>query len=225
MNIDTGIIYQNLEFLVKMILATSMGAIIGFERKSRNKEAGIRTHAIVCLASALMMIVSKYGFFDVERIDASRIASQVVTGIGFLGAGLIFIKNNSVNGLTTAAGVWATAGIGLAMGAGLYAVGIFGTILIVIVQILMHKDTFLSKDHLTVTFEVSIEDSFNQIREIRECLERLKLEIQNIEILKKRATVTVKFYTFVPIDFEREHLEDLIFDDERVRKIEMYWHF
>lgn len=193
MNIDIEVIYTNLEFLLKILLATFMGAIIGFERKSRNKEAGIRTHAIVCLASALMMIVSKYGFFDVERIDASRIASQVVTGIGFLGAGLIFIKNNSVNGLTTAAGVWATAGIGLAMGAGLYAVGIFGTILIVIVQILMHKDTFLSKDHLTVTFEVSIEDSFNQIREIRECLERLKLEIQNIEIVKKRATVTVKF--------------------------------
>lgn len=109
MNIDIEVIYTNLEFLLKILLATFMGAIIGFERKSRNKEAGIRTHAIVCLASALMMIVSKYGFFDVERIDASRIASQVVTGIGFLGAGLIFIKNNSVNGLTTAAGVWATA--------------------------------------------------------------------------------------------------------------------
>ena len=221
MNINMDIIYQNIEFLVKMVLATSMGAIIGFERKSRNKEAGIRTHAIVCLASALMVIVSKYGFFDIGNYDAARVAAQVVSGIGFLGAGLIFIKNNAVNGLTTAAGVWATAGIGLAMGAGLYAVAIFGTLLIVIIQTLMHKDTFLNKDHLTITFEIELEDSFNSIREIRSCLERFKLEIQNVEIIKKSRTVIVRFYTFVPADFEREHLEDLIFDDERVKKIEM----
>ena len=221
MDIYMGMIFQNFEFLIKMVLATVMGAIIGFERKSRNKEAGIRTHAIVSLASALMMIVSKYGFFDIIEFDAARVAAQVVSGIGFLGTGLIFVKNNAVNGLTTAAGIWATAGIGLAMGAGLYAVAIFGTLLIVIVQILMHKDTFLSKDHLTITFEISLEDSFNTIREIRNCLERFKLEIQNVEILKKSRTVIVRFYTFVPADFEREHLEDLIFDDKRVRKIEM----
>ena len=221
MDLYMDLIFQNFEFLIKMVLATVMGAIIGFERKSRNKEAGIRTHAIVSLASALMMIVSKYGFFDIIEFDAARVAAQVVSGIGFLGTGLIFVKNNAVNGLTTAAGIWATAGIGLAMGAGLYAVAIFGTLLIVIVQILMHKDTFLSKDHLTITFEISLEDSFNTIREIRSCLERFKLEIQNVEILKKSRTVIVRFYTFVPADFEREHLEDLIFDDKRVRKIEM----
>ena len=221
MRIDMVMFYQNFEFLIKMVLATVMGVIIGFERKSRNKGAGIRTHAIVSLASALMMIVSKYGFFDIVEYDAARVAAQVVSGIGFLGTGLIFIKNNAVNGLTTAAGIWATAGIGLAMGAGLYAVAIFGTLLIVIIQILMHKDTFLSKDHLTITFEISLEDSFNTIREIRNCLERFKLEIQNVEIIKKSRTVIVRFYTFVPADFEREHLEDLIFDDERVRKIEM----
>lgn len=221
MKIDMVMFYQNFEFLIKMVLATVMGVIIGFERKSRNKGAGIRTHAIVSLASALMMIVSKYGFFDIVEYDAARVAAQVVSGIGFLGTGLIFIKNNAVNGLTTAAGIWATAGIGLAMGAGLYAVAIFGTLLIVIIQILMHKDTFLSKEHLTITFEISLEDSFNTIREIRNCLERFKLEIQNVEIIKKSRTVIVRFYTFVPADFEREHLEDLIFDDERVRKIEM----
>ena len=221
MKIDMVMFYQNFEFLIKMVLATVMGVIIGFERKSRNKGAGIRTHAIVSLASALMMIVSKYGFFDIVEYDAARVAAQVVSGIGFLGTGLIFIKNNAVNGLTTAAGIWATAGIGLAMGAGLYAVAIFGTLLIVIIQILMHKDTFLSKDHLTITFEISLEDSFSTIREIRNCLERFKLEIQNVEIIKKSRTVIVRFYTFVPADFEREHLEDLLFDDERVRKIEM----
>ncbi|EGV09097.1 hypothetical protein HMPREF9127_1648 [Parvimonas sp. oral taxon 393 str. F0440] len=107
------------------------------------------------------------------------------------------------------------------MGAGLYAVAICGTLLIVIVQILMYKDAFLNKDHLTITFEVSLEDSFNTIREIRNYLERFKLEVQNVEIVKKSRSVIVRFYTVVPVDFEREHLEDLIFDDERVKKIEM----
>ena len=214
-------LFMNLEFLLKMFLATFMGAVIGFERKNRNKEAGIRTHSIVCLASALMMIVSKYGFFDVEKVDASRIASQVVTGIGFLGAGLIFIKNNTLSGLTTAAGVWATAGIGLAMGAGLYFVSILGTLLIVVVQIIMHKDSFLSKERFVITFEIDKVSSFSNIQEIRSGLERLQLEISNVEILKKRNTVIVKFYALVPVDFERNHLEDILLVDERVKKIEL----
>ena len=88
-------------------------------RKNRNKSAGIRTHAIVAMGSALMMVVSKYGFADIAEIgkfDGSRIAAQVVSGVGFLGAGIIFVRNNLVSGLTTSAGIWATAGVGLAMG-------------------------------------------------------------------------------------------------------------
>jgi len=195
MKIDMVMFYQNFEFLIKMVLATVMGVIIGFERKSRNKGAGIRTHAIVSLASALMMIVSKYGFFDIVEYDAARVAAQVVSGIGFLGTGLIFIKNNAVNGLTTAAGIWATAGIGLAMGAGLYAVAIFGTLLIVIIQILMHKDTFLSKDHLTITFEISLEDSFNTMftdEKVIDFMNELKLEIS--KVLKRFSLEEVKEY-------------------------------
>lgn len=218
---DINMVYDNLEFLLKMVLAALMGGIIGFERKNRNKEAGIRTHSIVCLASALIMIVSKYGFEDIGQFDGSRIASQVVTGIGFLGAGLIFVRNNTLSGLTTAAGVWATAGIGLSMGAGLYFVALFGTLLIVIIQIIMHKDTFLSKEKVTISFDISRENCFNEIQEIRAGLERMKLEIVNVEIIKKRNTVNVKFYSLVSIDVERKHFEDLLLLDERVKKIEM----
>lgn len=219
--LENNLIFLNLEFFLKIFLATCMGAIIGFERKNRNKEAGIRTHSIVCLASALIMIVSKYGFFDVKDFDAARVAAQVVSGIGFLGAGLIFVKNNTLSGLTTAAGVWATAGIGLAMGAGIYFVAIFGTVMIVIVQVLMHKDTFLSKERFTITFEINKESSFDNIQEIRKGLERLQLEISNVEIIKKSSTVIVKFYALVPVDFERNHLEDILLLDDRVRKIEL----
>ena len=113
-------------FVVRMLIAIICGLAIGFERKSRSKEAGIRTHAIVCLASCLFMILSKYLaapiFSDIAGNkfdgDATRIASQVVTGIGFLGAGIIMYRRDVMHGLTTAAGVWATAAIGMAIGSG-----------------------------------------------------------------------------------------------------------
>ena len=115
-------------YVLRIFFAGICGLMIGIERRNRLKEAGIRTHLIVALGSALMMIVSKYGFFDLQghsflRADASRIASQIVSGIGFLGAGMIIWHHRTVSGLTTAAGIWATAGIGMAIGAGLYGVG------------------------------------------------------------------------------------------------------
>jgi len=125
------------EYLLRLLVAGLLGAAVGLEREYRAKEAGYRTHFLVCLGSALMMIVSKYGFDDhlVEgtiRLDPSRIAAQVVTGIGFIGAGTIIFQKQIVRGLTTAAGIWATAGIGLAVGAGMYFMSIACTILVLI---------------------------------------------------------------------------------------------
>ena len=114
-----------------------MGVLIGLEREYRAKEAGYRTHFLVALGSALMMIVSQYGLMevlktDLIRLDPSRIAAQVVSGIGFIGAGTIILQKQIVRGLTTAAGIWATSGIGLAVGAGMYAVGISATLLVLL---------------------------------------------------------------------------------------------
>jgi putative Mg2+ transporter-C (MgtC) family protein len=125
------------EYLLRLLVAGLLGAAVGLEREYRAKEAGYRTHFLVCLGSALMMIVSKYGFDDhlIEgtiRLDPSRIAAQVVTGIGFIGAGTIIFQKQIVRGLTTAAGIWATAGIGLAVGAGMYFMSITCTILVLI---------------------------------------------------------------------------------------------
>ena len=133
---------QNLIFFIRLILATICGGMIGYERTNRGKGAGIRTHCIVSLASCLMMLVSKYGFFDMQVIgDGSRIAAQVVSGVGFLGAGMIYFNGrHSVKGLTTAAGIWATSGIGLAIGAGMYSMGILTSLLIVVMQIILHKN-------------------------------------------------------------------------------------
>ena len=138
----TDIFIENLIYFVRLLLAVICGGIIGYERTNRGKGAGIRTHCIVSLASCLMMLVSKYGFGDMEFTgDGSRIAAQVVSGVGFLGAGMIYFNGrHSVKGLTTAAGIWATSGIGLAIGAGMYSMGIATSLLILIMQFLLHKN-------------------------------------------------------------------------------------
>ena len=125
------------DFALRLFVAGAMGVLIGLERECRAKEAGYRTHFLVALGSALMMIVSQYGFMevlktDLIRLDPSRIAAQVVSGIGFIGAGTIILQKQIVRGLTTAAGIWATSGIGLAVGAGMYAVGISATLLVLL---------------------------------------------------------------------------------------------
>lgn len=141
--------HMTLALILRLLVATLFGASIGLERTKRSKEAGIRTHCIIAGASALIMIISKYGFADLfdaagnalaatRGADPSRVAAQVVSGISFLGAGVIFKNGNAVKGLTTAAGIWATAAVGLAVGGGMYLMGFCVTALILIVQTVMH---------------------------------------------------------------------------------------
>ena len=122
------------EWLIRLIVSILFGSLIGYERYSHAKEAGVRTHAIVCLASCLLMIISQNAFPDDVRYDAARIAAQVVSGVGFLGAGIIYVQKGTIQGLTTAAGIWATSAVGLSFGAGMYALGISGSVLIFLVE-------------------------------------------------------------------------------------------
>jgi len=122
------------DFILRLFVAGILGAVVGLDREYRAKEAGYRTHFLVSLGSALIMVVSQYGFQDVilensVSLDPSRVAAQVVSGIGFIGAGTIIIQKQFVRGLTTAAGIWATAGISLAVGSGMYGLGIAATLL------------------------------------------------------------------------------------------------
>lgn len=131
-------LFGELHSLLNILLAVVLGFAIGYERKLRYKEAGIRTHTIVCVGSALIMVVSKYGFSDIQEYDASRVAAQIVSGIGFLGAGIIIYRKHEIHGLTTAAGVWATAGVGMAAGAGMYVVAAGAAVVIIGVQCIFH---------------------------------------------------------------------------------------
>ena len=126
-----------MDFFIRIIIAALLGGAIGLEREYRAKEAGFRTHFLVALGAALFMILSAHGFegvliSDSHRLDVSRIAAQVVSGIGFIGAGTIIFQRHAVRGLTTAAGLWVTAAIGMTAGAGMHLLATTTTLLVLL---------------------------------------------------------------------------------------------
>ncbi|GAB1433332.1 MgtC/SapB family protein [Spirochaetota bacterium] len=126
---------ENLDLIVRLLVSGAFGAIIGIERELRSKVAGLRTHFLVTFGSALFMIISQWGFqtsvgtTGLRGADTARIAAQIVSGIGFIGAGTIMMQRKVIRGLTTAAGLWVCAGIGMAVGGGLYLIGAVSTLL------------------------------------------------------------------------------------------------
>ncbi|MCI8864276.1 MAG: MgtC/SapB family protein [Lachnospiraceae bacterium] len=164
--------------LGRIFLAGVCGGILGYERQSKKKRAGLRTHVIVAISSALMVVLSKYGFQDVlgesVKVDPSRVAAAVVTAIGFLGSGMIIFRHNNVSGLTTSAGIWATVGVGLAVGAGMYVVGVCTALMVLMVEMFLGRKTILPRkkkaDKKNIMIEYRHEPKSGLLEEIRESL-------------------------------------------------------
>lgn len=159
--------WEEARILLDILLSVVLGFAIGFERKLRSKEAGIRTHTIVCVGAALMMVVSLHAFGG--QADSARVAAQIVSGVGFLGAGMIVYKQHEVHGLTTAAGVWATAGVGMACGGQKYVIAVGATLILIIVQYIFHLNlpVFRHKKYYSVKIEfVQTSDENLRIKEI-----------------------------------------------------------
>ena len=181
-------IIDNAYLLVRILISCLCGACIGLERSRRQKDAGIRTHMIVALGSALAIIVSKYGFFDILqfeglRADASRIASNVITGVGFLGAGVIFVKDVSIKGLTPAAGIWTTASVRLAIGAGMNTIGIRATLIMISFQLFFHK-FFTRLENTANEFTVVVNDSPDAVKNFRNVLESHNVFVENCKMTR-----------------------------------------
>ena len=190
-----------------LILAAVLGFFIGLERKFRYKEAGMRTHTIVSFGAALMMVVSKYAF-DSEA-DSARVAAQIVTGIGFLGAGMIVYKKNVVHGLTTAAGVWTTAGVGMACGGGLWCVAILATAVLIFIQWFLHRKIFRTKKlySIKITF-VQITDERERIKQLFDIdrYNRLVVERKDTELIYHAILETDEEYSSTQLDeIMKEH--------------------
>ena len=212
--------------VIRMLIACLCGACIGLERSKRQKDAGVRTHILVSLGSALMMLVSKYGFFDILQYnglsaDASRVAANVITGVGFLGAGMIFIRNASIKGLTTAAGIWTTSGVGMAIGAGMYTVGIFATVLMIVLQIILH--TWFSRlENTENEFTVVLKNAPDSVKKFRKILTDHSLYIENCKMTRNTdASITLDITVKKSRVFAMDELLLLAQKDENVLSIEV----
>lgn len=200
-----------LVLFTRLLISVLLGILIGFERTNRYKEAGIRTHAIVALGSCLLMILSKYGFQDTLDADHSRIAAQVVTGIGFLGAGMILVRKNTVSGLTTAAGIWTTSAVGMTIGAGMYFIGISSALLIIIVQLVFHTKWFSQFDRSNDTFMVNC--NVSMIREIIDYVKSLNIEIVMYRVGEMESNrVNIELILRYPSGLNKQVLKEKMLD-------------
>ncbi|KXT85288.1 MgtC/SapB family protein [Streptococcus panodentis] len=170
-------------FLI-IFLAVVCGWAIGYERSARNKQAGIKTHIIVAVTSALMMIISKEAFLDTPNFDTSRVAAQIVSGISFIGGGIIFMRDKKISGITTAAGVWATAGIGMAIGGGMWLLGLVCTLVVVMIQLLTHASQKNSGDfEIRIVGETADKTTLSQLYTYYHCEQyhSIKMEMKQSE--------------------------------------------
>ena len=217
------------EFVLRLFIAGILGSIIGLDREYRAKEAGYRTHFLVSLGSALIMIVSQHGFGEIldtpnVNLDPSRIASQVVTGIGFIGAGTIILHKQIVRGLTTAAGIWATSGIGLAIGAGMYELGISATILTLIgLEVLSFLFKSVGMKSSVVEFSTDNKETLNRITKLFHSKNFLVVSFQMNE---KRMGEDIHYHVTMVIKLKKSNDEGTLltllqdFDDVTIHRIE-----
>lgn len=178
-----------MEYLIRLLVAGACGVAIGAERQYRMKNAGLRTHFLVALASCLMMIISKYGFYDVLAqnvgisMDASRIAAGIITGIGILGGGIVFIsKQGLVSGMTTAAGIWVTLGIGMAIGAGMYPIGIECTVITIIMQSVFHMNLSAFKETMHGSIVFMADNAQESIQKVMQLFKEKKIDVIRVKI-------------------------------------------
>lgn len=203
---------EQFAFMLRIVVASICGMAIGFERKNRLKAAGTRTHLLVALASALMMVISKYGFFDVItdssiNLDPSRIAAGIVTGISFLGAGMIFVRKQEVSGITTAAGVWATVGVGMAIGAGMYVTGVFSTLLILLYQKILHSHIRWFREPIRQQVSLSMGNRDGAVDELRRYLTEHKVEILAFKVkVESEDMLSIKMIVKFPLDYEQSDI-------------------
>lgn len=207
---------EELKMVLDLLLAAALGFAMGFERKLRAKEAGIRTHTIVSMGACLMMLISLYGFKGLS--DPSRVAAQIVSGISFLGAGIIVYRKREVKGLTTAAGVWATAAIGMACGARLYLLATAGCAILIGLQILFHAPLKIFRPKYYYVLKITFEETGSEREKVKELFKvdhyvHLFVERNNEKLLYKATINTDK-------EFDSKTLDQIMKDTPYILSIE-----
>lgn len=211
-------VMSSLYIFIRLIIAAVLGGIIGLEREKLNRPAGVRTHMIVCLGSCLIMLLGEYMHEIDNTIDITRLGAQVVSGIGFLGAGAILKDGFSVRGLTTAATLWVVACVGLAVGSGFYSAGILTTI---IVYSSLHFLGFTTKKGLRKNISVYVESLDNTINNLQDFLTDNGLEVVDIGLVDniKHDFIEIKFIVLVRNIKILTELESKILSVEGVKSV------
>jgi len=204
------------EFIIRIFVAAVLGGLIGLEREYRAKEAGFRTHFLVALGSSLFMVLSKFGFdppltiLQKTSFDPSRIASQVVTGIGFIGAGIIIFQKNVIRGLTTAAGLWVTSAIGLTCGAGLYILASATTILVLlcleVLNVILQR---FGTRNISVTITSKSKDN---IKGIFKLMKKESIEVYSYNMKERNVSGIHTFAVTMELKMRRYKYETILFD-------------
>lgn len=200
---------------LRLVLSMVLGGLIGWERENRKQQAGLRTHVIICMGSTLLMLISIFipqTFPNFQNGDPGRIAAQVVSGIGFLGAGAIFSLGGSIRGLTTAATIWTVAAIGLAIGAGMYKGAILATLFILFVLIFLRKieHRFFHEDVLKV-LQISFSSTKIESDKVFAILKKYKIITQSVNVMQSRDKKKTKMEMYVQISVKVK-IEDLYKD-------------
>lgn len=196
--------------IIRLCVALLLGAVIGYERQAQNKAAGLRTHTLVCVGSCLCMIISiniamdHFLLYGYRNADPERIAAQVISGVGFLGAGTILAnqKARNVRGLTTAAGLWAVAAIGLVVGAGYLAVAAAATTLIfVVLTVFIRLDRHLSSRHCKeYMVHISMKNTVGQSRRLAECMEQNQMHLKFFRLLSDEDSHWVELAVVITVN-------------------------
>lgn len=219
---------SELDIVLRLVISCILGGLIGFERESLDRPAGLRTHILVCVGSSLMMLVSIYGFssYDTVTKDPGRIAAQVVSGIGFLGAGTILREGLTVTGLTTAASLWVVAGIGLAIGGGLYFAGIAGTVLVFLTLVLfgqMERRHWSSKYRDRI--KMVVRDQPGQVGQIGVFLGKYNISIKNITMhhMSEQKVINLEFVLKIPANVDMLQIFAELSEIDGVLSIDKPW--
>ncbi len=221
------------EIALRLLLAVFLGGLVGFERESHNRPAGFRTHILVCTGSALIMMVSAYGFSgqigEGFEADPGRIAAGVVTGIGFLGAGTILQQRGGlVRGLTTAASIWVVSGVGLAVGIGFYLGAVVATVFVLISLLLLGRveKTYFSRRRLKQLVVTAV-DQPGLLGRIGALLGDLRINIRKVELgdpehqeLENVDLITIDHLLEVPLDLKLNRLFSRLYNLKGVREIQ-----
>ena len=205
----------NWDFIIRIVVAAILGGAIGVEREYHAKDAGFRTHLLVAIGSALFTVISMYGFDSFLggksiSFDPSRIAAQIVTGIGFLGAGTIIFQKQFIRGLTTAAGLWVTAAIGLACGCGMYFIALLTTALVLICLATMNIFIKrISTRHISISFSCNSQE---EIKNIISALKNEEIEIKDYSMQQTDRIESDKYIVSLNLKTKRYHYKDTLFN-------------